>query len=511
MKFSRSSVAAVAVASALFATATPAFALTDEEKVALYDQTDHATTAESMVIKELILNQGADEHEVNLNWFSKSGKDEKVEFTKASGGSAGAVDQIQSQPAFKDEPYTVHRTTVRDLQPNTEYRYRVGSDEGGWSKSYTFKTGDGDGKWDFTFFGDPQVGASGNAENDGQEWRKTADHVMQQNPDNEMMLISGDQVNLNDQGNGTDWTREYPEFFSPDQLRRAPIAVDNGNHDDRAPERFDDHYYQPNRNSNRESRDFAFRRNNAVFVVLDTNGVTATGAGDQDAQIQNMQNFTRGALGKLKKEGDWVIVSFHHSMFSQAGHRIDGNVKKLRYTMSPFFSEQGVDLVLAGHDHNYSRSKLINGNQASDVDQAAQVVEPEAEPAFGDVLKPKQGEVLHVTANSSTGSKYYAELPPKQVYTAVTNQDNTPDYAQVSVSPTELTVHTRNVADDSDVDKVTITRDAPATPEKPGQPGGSLTPGSSENSAGSLKPMSSLGSATGSLGSLFRDPFKPTR
>ena len=46
------------------------------------------------------------------------------------------------------------------LQEDTAYSYRVGS-EGAWSATYTFKTQKFDGAFDFLFYGDPQIGSSG--------------------------------------------------------------------------------------------------------------------------------------------------------------------------------------------------------------------------------------------------------------------------------------------------------------------------------------------------------------
>lgn len=55
--------------------------------------------------------------------------------------------------------------TITGLKENTTYSYRVGAD-GNWSRTYSFKTQDFEGDYDFLFFGDPQIGASGNLAKD---------------------------------------------------------------------------------------------------------------------------------------------------------------------------------------------------------------------------------------------------------------------------------------------------------------------------------------------------------
>lgn len=54
----------------------------------------------------------------------------------------------------------------------------------------------------------------------------------------------------------------------------------------------------------------------------------------------------------------WKIVALHHPPYS-AGYQ--GSSKNVRAAFSPLFERYGVQLVLSGHDHDYQRSKPING------------------------------------------------------------------------------------------------------------------------------------------------------
>jgi hypothetical protein len=53
-----------------------------------------------------------------------------------------------------------------------------------------------------------------------------------------------------------------------------------------------------------------------------------------------------------------TIVTLHHPPYSSGFH---GSSMSVRDTFSPLFEEYGVQLVLAGHDHDYQRSEVING------------------------------------------------------------------------------------------------------------------------------------------------------
>jgi 3',5'-cyclic AMP phosphodiesterase CpdA len=57
-------------------------------------------------------------------------------------------------------------------------------------------------------------------------------------------------------------------------------------------------------------------------------------------------------------DATWKIVALHHPPYS-AGYQ--GSDHAARDTFAPMFERYGVQLVLSGHDHDYQRSKPING------------------------------------------------------------------------------------------------------------------------------------------------------
>lgn len=54
----------------------------------------------------------------------------------------------------------------------------------------------------------------------------------------------------------------------------------------------------------------------------------------------------------------WKIVALHHPPYS-AGYQ--GSNLGVRTELTPLFERYGVQLVLSGHEHDYQRSKIING------------------------------------------------------------------------------------------------------------------------------------------------------
>jgi hypothetical protein len=79
-----------------------------------------------------------------------------------------------------------------------------------------------------------------------------------------------------------------------------------------------------------------------------------------------MTSPTSLSTAKPLAEG-FVIVAMHKSPFGgiHAGRNIedpgDFGAGAIRNILAPAFSEAGVDLVLAGHDHNYLRSFPMQG------------------------------------------------------------------------------------------------------------------------------------------------------
>ncbi|MDQ4132183.1 MAG: metallophosphoesterase [Actinomycetota bacterium] len=54
----------------------------------------------------------------------------------------------------------------------------------------------------------------------------------------------------------------------------------------------------------------------------------------------------------------WVVVALHHPPYSAGWH---GSHRRARRAFVPLFRRFGVDVVLAGHDHDYQRSKPLAG------------------------------------------------------------------------------------------------------------------------------------------------------
>jgi hypothetical protein len=97
------------------------------------------------------------------------------------------------------------------------------------------------------------------------------------------------------------------------------------------------------------------------------------------------------------------VLVYHHSIYSPADHANDIDNQKRRRDFPVEFSALGVDLVLQGHDHSYTRSYLIDSGLKANSDE-----QPGATSVF-----QGPGGVIYVTGNSASGSKYYPLSCPR--------------------------------------------------------------------------------------------------
>lgn len=414
-------------------------------------------------ISRIVLGIGSDATEANLAWQSKTNELQYLEYWPAD--NPGDVTSVESPHGpYNAAIFYPHEATMTGLEPDTEYVYRVGNDDRGWSEERTFTTGTDSDTWNFLAMADAQIGVDAKIAEQSAAWNKAVNVATGEHPDSAFLMHLGDQV----EGWGAA-VKQLEEFTAPEALQNYRLAVLKGNHETYTSDRhFQDTYFLPNEDG--ASANYFFNYNNVLFIGLDGNRSSA-------ADIEAHAKFVNDAIADHGADADWVMVGIHQAPFSQGTHYTDSDVVRLREQLTPKLSEAGVDLVLSGHDHIYTRTHLMNGFDP---------VIPEGAAKSGDVLIPEDGEVLYLTSTTATGGKYYdfqdesGETHPHvreerardlaHDSTARWRQDYNPDYTNISVSPTELKLTTYNINTPYVVDQVTLQKkDAqkPTTEQKP--------------------------------------------
>jgi len=403
----------------------------------------------------IILGVGANEAQRIVTWYSSADTDQVVQVAPTASlmngefpadartFSATGAANIATSGGFN------RHATITGLSENTEYSYRVGSD-GDWSQTYGFKTQSFEGNFDFLFFGDPQIGSSGDIARDGAGWASTLDIALAADPDTELLVSGGDQVET------ANTETQWDAFLAPDKLRQYPWVATIGNHDVGG-KAYEQHLYTPNTdrspayysNGNpagtASGGDYWFIYKDVLFIDLNSNSyTTSSGGGGDAAHVQ----YVTDVVNQHGADAKYTVLVYHHSIYSAASHAKDGDNKVRRVDFPTVFSNLGVDLVLQGHDHVYTRSyEIKNGVKAN----------PAEQPGQNEVFTGPGG-VIYVTANSASGSKYYNITAPDNSgtsgpgngpdplnpsnywYNSSQSQEKTRSYVKVAVEKDQLVV-----------------------------------------------------------------------
>ncbi|MEV1332737.1 metallophosphoesterase family protein [Micromonospora costi] len=412
-----------------------------------------ASAADASTYNGIILGVGANETQRIVTWYTSADTAQKVQVAPTSAivngefpADAITFDAVGGANIATSGGFNRH-ATITNLKENTAYSYRVGS-EGNWSTAYAFKTQDFEGNYDFLFFGDPQIGSSGDTLKDQAGWEETLKVATGANPNAELLVSGGDHVET--ANNETMWT----SFLAPDQLRQYPLVATIGNHDVGG-KAYEQHHFTPNTDrsapyyngdpSTRSGGDYWFIYKDVLFIDLNSNSYANPSDGSLGGDAAHVAYVT-DVINKHGSEAKWKVLVYHHSIYSPASHATDGDNVQRRKDFTTAFSELGVDLVLQGHDHSYSRSYSIKNGQKEN---------PAEQPGAAEVY-PGPGGVIYVTANSASGSKYYDIKKPNPAdtnphgngpdplnpdsywYNSVQNQEHVRSYVKVQVQADKL-------------------------------------------------------------------------
>lgn len=492
------------------ATCTTAFASTDHYNDSSITGADGweawtenwETTASDYT--KVSLTPGKDDTELNFAWYSKktdSAATPVVHFgtdkenLEVFEGISGDVDQDLTG----DLTYEYNHVTVTDLKPETTYYYTV--EKNGEQTDvceYTTKSTD---SVKILYVGDPQVGASKGqtqdgaeltaddgaantaARNDGYAWGRTLNTAISENPDLNFVISAGDQVNKT----GKPKEEEYAAYLSPAVLASLPVATTIGNHDSLNPD-YAYHFYNPNQTENGQTAaggDYYYSYGDGLFIVLNTNNYNVA---------EHQQTLEEAVASN--PDAAWRIVTIHQDIYGSGLDHSDTDGMILRTQLTPIFDQYDIDVVLQGHDHTYSRSKLLYGDgqthgnyefslnedgtdydwdHATNVDTEEKIaLNPEdgdedakaaleafqqdnncytIEDVDGNTVTDPQG-TLYMTANSASGSKFYELISTQQDYIAMRSQNWLPSYSVITMDAGSFSIETYQITDDGTVEAI---------------------------------------------------------
>lgn len=316
--------------------------------------------------------------------------------------------------------YADHKVTATGLKPGTAYRYRAGDGlDNHWSPVGAFTTAAADTEaFTFLYTTDPQ----GTTEKDYDTWNHTLQAAVKTFPTAKFIAVTGDLVDNGDIENQWKWLLNQPQAI----LAKTPLVPVVGNHESKAHPNFGYHFNLPNVSNTGAKPDgsvYSFDYGPAHFMVINTEYNEASGA---DAVYEKQVRWLRSEAAGTKKK--WKIVLLHRSPYSVASHSSDTDVLFFRKKLTGLFDELGIDLVLSGHDHTYTRTYPMYGNVPQTNTKKG---------ADGSLLNPKG--TLYLVSNAA-GIKRYTPKSGPFPYAVKFGQPNKEMFSGVTVTASEIAV-----------------------------------------------------------------------
>jgi hypothetical protein len=284
-----------------------------------------------------------------LRWRTVSPASSRVSYGPTVGNLGNHVDIADSR--------TDHEVVITGLTPATRYFYSVGSIDGkveaGNDSTHYFVTAPTVGSdtpiriW---AIGDPGSGS----------FRQRAVRDAYYGFDNvptDIVLTLGD--NAYDEGTDSEYTNSFFNVYN-DLFRHTPVWAARGNHDRKRDvhEMAFTHPTQAEAGGIASGTElyYSFDYGSVHFVCLDS--FTPANL-DGDAMYAWLEDDLASTTQK------WIIAFWHHAPYSRSSsHDSDTEVgqRVTRERANPILERYGIDLQLAGHNHFYSRTYLINNH-----------------------------------------------------------------------------------------------------------------------------------------------------
>ncbi|HTE52757.1 MAG TPA: metallophosphoesterase [Kofleriaceae bacterium] len=243
-----------------------------------------------------------------------------------------AAGQIRTATARRSDDVWV--TELRGLPSGPDIHYRVKSALG-TTPDHKFRTGAAKGKrFRFAVFGDTRSGHTVH--------RSIIEAIEREHVD--FTIHTGDMVERG--GRQEQWTR----FFQIERplMAEVPMMPLVGNHDVSGRDYFRRYFLH------------ALWSNNEHYFVRDWGNLRVVGvdSGIECREGCSQYYFAERALAEGERRGQLMVMAMHYPPYSSGEH---GSSSDVQGPVSALARRHGVELVVAGHDHDYERTKPIDG------------------------------------------------------------------------------------------------------------------------------------------------------
>lgn len=262
-----------------------------------------------------------------------------------------------------------YKAKATDLEPDTTYHYKVGSESGEVSESGQFKTSGEKGEpFKFVHYTDTQNAFwNENVRNEAAYGADTLKRALETAEDADFALHTGDVVEVAEVED--EWVDLYEQ--SRPYFMQTAMAVAPGNHDEYAldygdeplTEKFNEHANVPVTNEAVSGGSYySFDYNGVHFVTLNTNDNKESEDNPEEKAIgEEQMEWVKEDVKQARENGaEWIVLNYHKPLYSKSYHSLqDEDVQKVREELTALIDELDIDLALQGHDHVISRTHSL--------------------------------------------------------------------------------------------------------------------------------------------------------
>ena len=288
--------------------------------------------------------------------YQKEGTDETV--TVKPTEEYWSIEESYMEDPYQNKRY-VCTVDLNNLEPNSKYVYKIISGKI-CSNVLSFKTANNlDASYSFLSFVDFQYSKNSTT-------LKLVKKFTEEEKNANLITCSGD---ITDEGYSEE---SHRYLFDSTVFSNSILAFGVGDHEywgtDESPIKMLKRPYSYNKLFNNPDNgcegylnsSYYFKYNTTLFVFLD--------CGDSNVSSSN-EIFSKQAswldnVLSTEKDYDFIIVCMHKSLYGDP--KQDSTVRKFAPIFTNIFDKHQVDLVISGHDHEYSRTKTINNGKVSE-------------------------------------------------------------------------------------------------------------------------------------------------
>ncbi|WP_258525902.1 metallophosphoesterase family protein [Paenibacillus sp. YN15] len=380
-----------------------------------------------LVAKESVTGGTDKPYSIGMTFRGEASDSRAFTWRYGQGEAAGLLQVAASRESLKDgesvmsfpasheirtgeqgKPEGVYRAEATGLTPNTRYWYRLGDGAADvWSELASFVTGPeggADAEVSFLHVADSQ----GETEADFRLWSRTLNKAMEKYPQASFIVHTGDLTE------NPDDPAAWRYFFDTARsvLSRVPLMPVTGNHDevDNDALEYRSRFFLPENGIAAKDKgpSYSFDYGPVHIVVLNT-----------ESDLNKQRDWLKKDLAASDKP--WRIAAIHRGAYG-------GNMYGKLEDWVKVFDEYQVDLVLQGHNHEYSRSYPLRGGKIT---------------GNGDDPVRERAGTVYVTPN--TAGPKFNEKKEDLFYHKVHFQNNKQMFGGITVSGNVLTYRAYDV------------------------------------------------------------------